>query len=88
MIAAGVPGEVSADAVRRLPGVLARYRPRLLLLCTGGNDMLRRVDPAVTEANLRALVGRARQGGVAVVLIAVPSVPPARPRRPLRRGRP
>src|SRR5512139_1939889 len=76
VVAAGVPGETSAAARRRLPGVLARYRPRLVILCSGGNDLLRRVAPAETEANLRAMVATAREHGAAVVLVAVPALPP------------
>ena len=68
----GVPGEVTADGLVRLPASLDEHRPRLLLLCLGGNDMLRDVDPGTTEANLRNMVELARSRGVAVVLIAVP----------------
>lgn len=68
----GVPGELTAEGLSRLPASLDQYRPKLLLLCLGGNDMLRDVDPATTEANLRAMVELARSRGVAVVLIAVP----------------
>ena len=37
VIRSGVPGEVSAAALRRLPDDLARHRPDLLILCHGGN---------------------------------------------------
>jgi acyl-CoA thioesterase-1 len=69
---AGVPGELTEQGVERLPGVLDEQRPRLLLLCMGGNDMLQKVDPAATEANLRTMVRLARDRGIAVVLIGVP----------------
>jgi acyl-CoA thioesterase I len=68
----GVPGEVTAQGLARLPRSLDEYRPKLLLLCLGGNDMLRDIDPAATEANLREMIKLARDRGVAVVLIAVP----------------
>jgi lysophospholipase L1-like esterase len=38
----------------------------------GGNDMLQKVDPATTEANLRTMVQLARDRGIGVVLIGVP----------------
>ena len=68
----GVPGEVTAQGLERLPASLDEYQPKLLLLCLGGNDMLRDLDPADTEANLREMIEVARERGVAVVLIAVP----------------
>jgi lysophospholipase L1-like esterase len=68
----GVPGEVTAQGLARLPASLDEYRPKLLLLCMGGNDMLRDLDAGTTEANLREMVELARRRGVAVVLIAVP----------------
>jgi acyl-CoA thioesterase I len=69
---AGFPGEVTEQGVQRLPGLLDAHRPRLLLLCMGGNDMLQKVDPAATEANLRTMVHLARERGMGVVLIGVP----------------
>ena len=69
---AGVPGEVSAAALLRLPAALDYYRPRLLILCDGGNDFLRRLGDAQAAENLRSMIRLARQRGVEVVLIGVP----------------
>ena len=72
VVRAGVPGEVTAQALRRLPGVIAEYQPRLMIVCLGGNDMLRKVSEAETRANLRAIIAAIRERGIAVVLIGVP----------------
>lgn len=72
VVGAGVPGEVTANGLQRLPEVLDEVAPKLLLLCMGGNDMLRKVDPVAIESNLRTMVSMARDRGIAVVLIAVP----------------
>ncbi len=72
VIRSGVPGEVSAEGLRRLEGALARYRPDLLVLCHGGNDILRFRKDDKTAANLRAMVKLATAQGVDVVLIGVP----------------
>lgn len=69
---AGVPGELSAAGLARLPSALDDYRPKLLILCHGGNDLLRRLDDAQTAENLRAMIRLARQSDIDVVLIAVP----------------
>lgn len=72
VINAGVPGDTTTTALQRLPDVLAEYKPRLVLLCLGGNDMLRKQPEATTENNLRLLVQTIRSSGAEVVLIAVP----------------
>ena len=73
VVKAGVPGEVTADGLPRLAEVLDREHPALLLLCHGGNDQLRRLDPRQTGENLRAMIRTAQDRGVAVALIAVPA---------------
>lgn len=73
VVNAGVPGDTTGSALERLPGVLAEHRPRLVLLCLGGNDMLRRQPAADTENNLRLLVQTIRASGAEVVLIGVPA---------------
>jgi acyl-CoA thioesterase I len=72
VINAGVPGDTTASALQRLPEVLADHHPRLVLLCLGGNDMLRKHTETATENNLRLLVQTIRASGAEVVLIAVP----------------
>jgi acyl-CoA thioesterase-1 len=74
VVNAGVPGEETDKGLRRLPGLLDRYRPDLLILCHGGNDILRKRDIAVTQANLRAMIRIARERNIPVVMIAVPNV--------------
>ena len=72
VIAAGVPGEVSADGLARLPVTLDETTPKLLILCHGGNDFLRKMDERQAAANLRAMVKLAQDRGIAVLLIASP----------------
>jgi acyl-CoA thioesterase I len=69
---AGVPGEVTAQALARLPSALDEHAPRLLLLCIGGNDFLRRVGNAQAEVNVREMVKLARSRGIEVLLIGTP----------------
>ena len=74
VINAGIPGEETDRGLRRLPNLLDRYRPDLLILCHGGNDILRKRDPATTEANLRGMIDLARERDIPVVMMAVPSI--------------
>lgn len=72
VVRAGVPGEVTAQGLARLPEVLEEHRPSLVIVCLGGNDMLRKVsDPEIVK-NLRAIVRALRERSVAVVLVGVP----------------
>ena len=81
VVNAGVPGETSARGLERLPEVLDEVKPRLLLLCHGGNDFLQRLDEAQAAANVRAMIRLARDRGIPVVLIATPKpgLPPSVP---------
>ena len=73
VINAGIPGEVTAQGMQRLPGLLDKYKPGLLVLCHGGNDLLRRFNAAVTRTNLEAMIDSANQRNIPVLLIGVPS---------------
>lgn len=72
VVNAGVPGDTSAAALARLPALLQEHAPQLVLVGIGGNDFLRRVPPAETRANIRAICQQAAAGGAQVLLIAVP----------------
>jgi len=72
VVRAGVPGEVTAQALARLPAALDEHAPRLLLLCIGGNDFLRRLGNQQAERNVRGMVQLARSRGIAVLLIGTP----------------
>ena len=70
----GVPGEVSATGLARLPAVLDAHQPRLLILCHGGNDFLRRLPKAQAAENVRAMIRLARDRGIEVLLIGTPEI--------------
>ncbi|MGR8921768.1 MAG: arylesterase [Gammaproteobacteria bacterium] len=72
VVNAGVPGELSAAGRARLGAVLERVEPALLILCHGGNDMLRKRDLGQARANIEAMIAMARERGVAVLLLGVP----------------
>jgi acyl-CoA thioesterase-1 len=73
VINAGHPGEVSADGLKRLPALLDRHRPHLLILIHGGNDMLRRVPPEQTAENLKQMITLAKNRQIGVIMLGVPS---------------
>ena len=81
VVNAGVPGEVSAAGLERLPAVLDEVQPALLVLCHGGNDFLRKMDDAQAAGNVRAMVRLARERNIQVMLLATPkpTLPPSVP---------
>ncbi|MBD3647302.1 MAG: arylesterase [Pseudomonadales bacterium] len=72
VVRSGVPGELSRDGLKRLDTVLREVEPDLVILCHGGNDVLRRLNPAQTEANLKAMIRLVRDHGSEVAVLAVP----------------
>lgn len=72
VVNAGVPGELSMQGLKRLPKLLDKHLPKLLILCHGGNDILRREDLAEAEANIRQMISLAENRSIPVVLLGVP----------------
>ena len=74
VVNAGVPGEISVEGARRLPGLLDQLEPELLIICHGGNDILRKLDREELQTNLRRMYEAANQRDIEVVIIAVPQL--------------
>lgn len=67
---AGISGNTTADALRRLPRTLLGLsaRPHLAIVELGGNDVLRGVPAAQTRANLDAILLEIGRCGIPVLL--------------------
>jgi acyl-CoA thioesterase-1 len=79
---AGVSGDTTAGGRARLGWTLSGLprQPDLAIVELGANDMLRGVDPKVTEANLEAIVGELKKRGIPVLvagMLAAPNLDPA-----------
>ena len=72
VINAGIPGETTDRGLRRLPALLAQQQPELVIICHGGNDILRKFKREQTRNNLQQMITLAHNSGAQVVLIAVP----------------
>jgi len=67
----GVPGDSTADGLKRLDADVLALKPALVVLELGGNDFLRRMDPDRTFANLETLIRRSQSSGAAVLVLGV-----------------
>ena len=72
VINAGVPGDTTRQALIRLPALLNKYKPALVIVCLGGNDLLRKVPKQQIEDNLYNIVALIKKHNSQVLLLAVP----------------
>jgi acyl-CoA thioesterase-1 len=75
VVNASVSGETTSGGRSRLPALLQQHRPQVVLIELGGNDALRGLPLAMTEANLTEMTRAAKRAG-ARVLLAGMAVPP------------
>ena len=69
----GVPGDTSADALRRLDRLIEQHRPQAILIAIGGNDFLRNVPQDVTRGNIEHMIRDSRAVTGHVGLIGIPA---------------
>ncbi|MDP4077199.1 GDSL-type esterase/lipase family protein [Acidovorax sp. A1169] len=72
VINGGISGDTSTQALQRLPDLLQKHQPALVIVSIGGNDFLRRQSASATHANVRKICEQARAAGAQVLLVAVP----------------
>jgi lysophospholipase L1-like esterase len=74
VINAGKNGEVTSEGLKRLPKVLEKYKPQILIICHGGNDIIRRKSLLKAKENIKQMIKLAREKNIFVVLVGVPTV--------------
>ena len=72
VINAGISGEKSKQGLERLSALLDEHQPQLLLLCHGGNDVLKKQNLDSMKENLAQMIEMAQSRDIQVVLISVP----------------
>lgn len=82
IINAGIVGEVSAQTRARLPGLLKRHQPHLVLTCIGTNDFTEGLPEETTRANVRAICEQVKTAWSQHMLIAVPPLSRDKPLAP------
>lgn len=70
-INASISGETSLSGRNRLPALLAKYRPQVLVLELGANDGLRGLPLPALRDNLDAMIRLAQRAKVRVLLVGI-----------------
>lgn len=75
VVNASVSGETTSGGRTRLPQLLAKHKPDIVVIELGANDGLRGLPVAAADSNLRAMVDTARKAGARVLLVGI-RIPP------------
>lgn len=87
LINASVSGDTTQGGLQRLPSLLKKHQPSLVLLELGGNDGLRGLPPALIEKNLEQMINLSQASGAKVILTDI-QLPPNYGRRYLQKFEP
>ena len=71
VINASISGATTADGLARLPRLLARDKPALVIIELGANDGLRGLPLIEIERNLQRMIVRSREAGARVLLLGI-----------------
>ncbi len=71
VINASVSGETTAGGLSRLPEILKRYQPSVVVLALGANDGLRGLDPSAMQRNLVAMTKLAQLSKARVLIVGI-----------------
>jgi len=72
---ASISGETSAGGLNRLPSLLEKKKPGLVIIELGANDGLRGLSIAASEKNLQKMIVMSKQSGAKVLLVGI-QLPP------------
>ena len=75
VVNASISGDTTSGGRSRLPALLARHKPDVVVIELGGNDALRGLPLSMTEDNLAHMTEDAQKAGARVLIVGV-QVPP------------
>ena len=70
-----ISGDTTQGGLARLPRLMARYHPQIVIIELGGNDGLRGINPNVSRENMTEMIRLSQQGGAQVLLAGI-KLPP------------
>ncbi len=71
VVNASISGETTAGGKIRLPNLLTKHQPAIVIIELGGNDALRGLPISSTESNLTEMTRLARQAGAKPLLLGM-----------------
>ena len=75
VVNASISGDTTSGGRSRLAALLAQHKPQVVVIELGGNDALRGLPLAMTQANLAAMARAAKAAGARVLIVGM-AVPP------------
>jgi acyl-CoA thioesterase-1 len=71
IVNASISGETTSGGRTRLPALLTKHHPDIVIIELGANDGLRGLPVAAAHANLRAMIDASRGAGAQVLLVGM-----------------
>lgn len=71
VVNASISGDTSAGGLARLPALLAKHRPALVMIELGGNDGLRGTPLTQLQQNLAGMISASQTSGAQVLLLGM-----------------
>lgn len=68
VINAGIDGDTTTEAIRRLKADVLNRKPLLVIIEFGGNDFLRKIPKEVTIKNVKEMIDKVQEKGAMVAL--------------------
>jgi len=66
-----ISGDTTQGGLARLPRLLDRYQPEIVIIELGGNDGLRGINPDTTRANMTQMIRTSQDAGAKVMLTGI-----------------
>ena len=70
-----ISGDTTQGGLSRLPRLIDRYQPEIVIIELGANDGLRGIDPGITRKNMTEMIRQSQAVGARVLLAGI-KLPP------------
>ncbi|MDH4019999.1 MAG: arylesterase [Xanthomonadales bacterium] len=70
-----ISGDTTQGGLSRIPRLLDRYQPEIVIIELGANDGLRGIDPSITRENMTDMIRQSQAVGAQVLLAGI-KLPP------------